>query len=164
MSSQVCYTKHASPIGELTLVGSPGELFELRFDGEARTDGLAEDAAVFADVRGQLDEYFAGTRREFDLKLSPRGTDFQLSVWSALSEIPYGRTASYGEIAAAVGRPKAARAVGGANNKNPLPVIVPCHRVIGAGGALVGYGGGMARKTWLLDHEAARERSANSSS
>ena len=101
----------------------------------------------------QLEEYFAGRRREFDLPLSPTGTRFQLDVWQALREIPYGQTRSYKQIAAAVGRPLAARAVGMANNRNPLPIVVPCHRVIGASGALVGYASGLDIKRLLLDIE-----------
>jgi methylated-DNA-[protein]-cysteine S-methyltransferase len=100
-----------------------------------------------------LDEYFAGRRWRFDLPLSLDGTVFQRAVWAALRQIPYGQTASYGDIAARVGNPKAVRAVGGANNRNPVAIIVPCHRVIGHGGSLVGYGGGLDTKRWLLDHE-----------
>ena len=113
------------------------------------TDSLLLQAAA------QLRAYFAGELREFDLPLAPRGTPFQLSAWAAVSAIPYGSTATYAEIAAALGRPSACRAVGAANGRNPLPVIVPCHRVIGAAGALTGYGGGLDRKRSLLDLEAA---------
>lgn len=157
------YATTQSPIGGLTLVGRPGELSELRFD-QGDTSELIEDRRAFTDAIAQLDEYFSGARREFDLTLRPTGTDFQRAVWLALRKIPYGETSSYGAVASAVARPKAARAVGGANNKNPIPVIVPCHRVVGAAGALVGYGGGLERKSWLLAHEGARERNANSSS
>ena len=120
----------------------------------------AEGAAISSDplllqAADQLRAYFAGELREFDLPLAPRGTPFQLSAWAAVSAIPYGRTATYAEIAAAIGRPSACRAVGAANGRNPLPVIVPCHRVIGAAGALTGYGGGLDRKRSLLDLEAA---------
>ena len=110
--------------------------------------------ADFDEERGQLAEYFVGTRMDFELTLNPAGTPFQLTVWSALREIPYGATASYGKIAAAIGRPDAARAVGWANGQNPIPIIVPCHRVIGADGSLTGYGGGLPAKRWLLAHEA----------
>jgi methylated-DNA-[protein]-cysteine S-methyltransferase len=112
------------------------------------------DDAAFDDVRGQLAEYFAGTRTEFDLPLHVIGSPWQQRVWAALLEIPCGETASYGEIAARVGSPGAARAVGLANGQNPVPVIVPCHRVIGANGSLTGYGGGLDAKRWLLAHEA----------
>jgi O-6-methylguanine DNA methyltransferase len=102
----------------------------------------------------QLDQYFAGARRRFDLPLDLPGTPFQQRVWQALSEIPFGETLSYGQLAARIGKPGAARAVGLANNRNPISIIVPCHRVIGADGSLTGYGGGLDRKRWLLAHEA----------
>jgi methylated-DNA-[protein]-cysteine S-methyltransferase len=103
----------------------------------------------------QLQAYFAGERREFDLPLAPYGSDFQRRVWSALLEIPYGETISYLELARRLGDPRAVRAVGSANGRNPISIIIPCHRVIGADGSLVGYGGGLERKRWLLRHEAA---------
>ena len=156
-----------SPIGELLVLGD-GEIIHgllINGDGEfdSRKSELTQDQAAFAETIDQLDQYFAGDRDSFDLPLEPEGTEFQRAVWNALTEIPFGETRSYGEIAVAVGRPKAARAVGMANNRNPIAVIVPCHRVIGSGGALVGYAGGLERKTWLLDHER-EARSANSSS
>jgi methylated-DNA-[protein]-cysteine S-methyltransferase len=161
------YATFESPIGELLLTGDGVALHALKMNGDgeydALKDGLVRDQTAFADAIAQLEQYFAGERTEFDLDLAPQGTSFQMDVWRALSAIPYAETRSYGQIAAAVGRPKAARAVGGANNRNPIAVIVPCHRVIGADGTMVGYGGGLSRKTWLLGHEA-RERSANSSS
>jgi methylated-DNA-[protein]-cysteine S-methyltransferase len=104
-------------------------------------------------AQGQLEEYFAGTRRDFDLDLDPAGTDFQLRAWQALRTIPYGRTISYGEQAAELGEPAAARAVGAANGRNPLSIVVPCHRVVAASGALTGFAGGLDTKAWLLDHE-----------
>ncbi|MGH2959538.1 MAG: methylated-DNA--[protein]-cysteine S-methyltransferase [Solirubrobacterales bacterium] len=156
-----------SPIGELLVLGDEEKVHGLLMNGDGAFDerklSLTRDQKAFADTINQLDEYFAGDRDEFDLPLEPEGTEFQRDVWKALAEIPYGETRSYGQIAAVVGRPKAARAVGMANNRNPIAVIVPCHRVIGAGGALVGYAGGIERKTWLLDHER-EARSANSSS
>jgi len=106
------------------------------------------------DVVRQLEAYFDGERRAFDLPLDPVGTDFQRAVWAELARIPYGETRSYGQIAAAIGQPRATRAVGLANNQNPLPIVVPCHRVVGARGELTGYGGGLPRKRWLLQHEA----------
>jgi methylated-DNA-[protein]-cysteine S-methyltransferase len=112
------------------------------------------DDRALAPLRRELREYFAGERREFDVELAPAGSPFQLSVWRALRAIPYGETASYGEVAAAVGQPGAARAVGGANNRNPIAIVVPCHRVIGASGSLTGYGGGLDRKQRLLALEA----------
>jgi methylated-DNA-[protein]-cysteine S-methyltransferase len=123
----------------------------VRFGGEtaASADPLLLDAA------NQIRAYFAGELREFELPLAVRGTAFQREVWAAVYAVPYGSTATYSEIAAAVGRPDACRAVGAANGRNPLPVIVPCHRIIGAGGGLTGYGGGLDRKRSLLDLEAA---------
>jgi methylated-DNA-[protein]-cysteine S-methyltransferase len=110
---------------------------------------------VLVDTIRQLDEYFAGTRREFELDLAPQGTPFQLAVWNALLSIPYGSTASYGDIARSVGRPNAVRAVGQANGRNPLAIVVPCHRVIGSDHSLTGYGGGIDRKRFLLALEGA---------
>jgi methylated-DNA-[protein]-cysteine S-methyltransferase len=140
-----------TPIGTLLLERNADGLSGVRFGGDAAvsTDPLLLDAAE------QLRAYFAGELREFDLPLAPRGTAFQREVWAAVASVPYGRTATYSEVAAAVGRPSACRAVGAANGRNPLPVIVPCHRVIGAAGALTGYGGGLGRKRSLLDLEAA---------
>lgn len=117
----------------------------------------AARAHLLAAARA-LEEYFAGERRDFDdLRLAPAGTPFQLAVWRALQRIPFGRTSSYGELARELGRPGAARAVGMANHRNPIWIIIPCHRVIGADGSLTGYGGGLAAKEWLLDHEAGTQ-------
>ncbi|HET6500018.1 MAG TPA: methylated-DNA--[protein]-cysteine S-methyltransferase [Amycolatopsis sp.] len=146
-----------SPIGPLTLVGQDGILDGLYLDGQRHRPGGARfgerDDAPFAAAIGQLREYFAGQRTDFDLELALTGTPFQRTVWDALREIPYGETITYGELAERIGRPAAARAVGLANGKNPISVIVPCHRVIGAHGELTGYGGGLARKRHLLDFE-----------
>jgi methylated-DNA-[protein]-cysteine S-methyltransferase len=155
----VKYTIIASPIGDLLAARDEVGLAELQLPEGKRTQqprpGWERDDAAFADLRAQLAEYFAGTRTEFDLPLHPKGTPFQLRVWAALAQIPYGETASYGETAAAIGAPTASRAVGLANGQNPLPIIVPCHRVVGSNGSLTGYGGGLATKRWLLAHEAA---------
>ena len=124
----------------------------MRF-GDERTGRSADP--LLLEAADQLRAYFAGELREFELPLAPRGTEFQRRVWTAVSAVPYGETATYAEIAAAVGRPTACRAVGAANGRNPLPVIVPCHRIIGAAGALTGYGGGLDRKRSLLDLERA---------
>ena len=113
-----------------------------------------QDRSKFTLARAELSEYFAGKRREFTIPLKPEGTDFQMSAWLALQKIPYGETRSYGQQAALIGKPKAARAVGGANNANPIPVIIPCHRVIGASGSMTGFGGGIPTKKFLLDMEA----------
>jgi methylated-DNA-[protein]-cysteine S-methyltransferase len=152
------YTLLESPVGELLAsADAAGRVTGLHFDGHRTptpNPGWVRDERALAPLRRQLEEYFAGERREFELELAPTGTPFQLSVWSALRAIPYGETASYGEIAAAVGQPAAARAVGGANNRNPIAIVVPCHRVIGASGSLTGYGGGLPRKQQLLALES----------
>ena len=146
-----------SPVGPLTLVATDGELaglymVEHRHRPAIETFGEL-DAEPFAAVADQLAEYFAGRRTEFDLPLASGGTPFQRTVWAALREIPYGETITYAELAQRIGRPTASRAVGLANGKNPISIIVPCHRVIGSSGDLTGYGGGLARKRHLLDFE-----------
>jgi len=161
-----------SPVGQLALVEEDAHLTMLGLVG----DDLPDDAVIcghdtsdnpcidtrgsdgaltplLAQVRQQLNEYFAGTRQIFDLPLKPAGTDFQQAVWAALCDVPFGQTASYGQIAAVVGKPKAARAVGGANNRNPIAIVIPCHRIVGASGAMVGYRGGLDIKEYLLRHE-----------
>jgi methylated-DNA-[protein]-cysteine S-methyltransferase len=143
-----------SPLGPLLLTGDGQALTGLRMDAPA-PPGWRRDRAAFAAAAEQLDAYFGGELIEFDLPLSPRGTPFQLAVWRALRAIRYGTTITYGELAARLGRPHASRAVGAANARNPIGVIVPCHRVIGASGALTGYGGGLDRKRRLLELEAA---------
>ena len=151
------FTTVDSPIGELLLLGEGDTLHGLYMqDGlrpiRVRPDWIRDDDA-FADVRAQLDEYWAGARTTFDLKLHLDGGAFQRTVWHALTEIPYGETISYGELARRIGRPDLARAVGTANGQNPIAVIVPCHRVIGSNGKLVGYGGGLDNKRLLLELE-----------
>jgi methylated-DNA-[protein]-cysteine S-methyltransferase len=149
----------ASPIGLLRLVAQEGAIIGLYMEEHAREPALeAGDGngdPLLACAREQLAAWFAGERTDFDLPLRPAGTPFQLAVWRELRAIPYGETRSYGQIAARLGRPSASRAVGAANGANPISVVVPCHRVIGASGALTGYGGGMERKRWLLAHERA---------
>lgn len=146
-----------SPVGPLTLVSEDGVLAGL-FMAEHRhappLDALPADPAGLPAVREQLTAYFSRELKEFDLPLAVRGTPFQEQVWDALRTIPYGETWSYRELAEAVGRPTAVRAVGLANGRNPVSIVVPCHRVIGSGGDLTGYGGGLAAKQWLLAHEA----------
>ncbi|CAL9643354.1 Methylated-DNA--protein-cysteine methyltransferase [Actinosynnema sp. ALI-1.44] len=153
------HTTVDSPVGPLTLVATDGVLSGLYMtDQRYRPDDESfgpVDAAPFADVVVQLEEYFAGTRTTFELELDLLGTPFQRTVWRALCSIPYGETVSYGELAAAVGRPTAARAVGMANGRNPVGIIVPCHRVVGSTGDLTGYGGGIDRKRQLLAFETA---------
>jgi methylated-DNA-[protein]-cysteine S-methyltransferase len=146
-----------SPIGPLTLIARDGVLTNLSMHEQRHmspppADAVTDDA-WFKDVAAQLDDYFAGDLSSFDLEMNLHGTPFQQRVWSQLSEIPYGETISYGELARRVGNANASRAVGLANGRNPIALIVPCHRVIGANGSLTGYGGGLERKTWLLDHE-----------
>jgi methylated-DNA-[protein]-cysteine S-methyltransferase len=146
-----------SPLGPLLLVAENGALTMLWMSPLPRRDDTplqAADRAVLDETAAQLDRYFAGGLTAFDLPLDLRGTPFQRRVWSALQEIPFGETTSYGELAAALGKPGSARAVGLANGQNPVSIIVPCHRVIGSNGKLTGYGGGLDRKAWLLDHEA----------
>lgn len=150
-----------SPVGPLTLMGDPTRLTHLLYDHQVtrvrrQVDPPMDDTA-FGPVIAQLDAYFSGERTDFDLDLAPTGTPFQLEVWQALTTIPYGRTCSYEDLAARIGRPGAARAVGAANGQNPISIIVPCHRVIGASGRLTGYGGGLDRKSLLLDLEHDRE-------
>jgi methylated-DNA-[protein]-cysteine S-methyltransferase len=153
-----------SPIGPLLLSASQGALTGVQMHNQRHFRELPVDAvrddAWFADVVAQLDAYFSGDLREFDVPLNLLGTDFQRRVWAQLQAIPYGETISYGELAARVGNANASRAVGLANGKNPVSIIVPCHRVIGADGSLTGYGGGLDRKTWLLAHERAPGREA----
>jgi methylated-DNA-[protein]-cysteine S-methyltransferase len=158
------YAFHPSPVGRLLLVGerdreggSPlaGIYMEEHRHGPGVDTSWEEDATAFGEVKRQLDEYFAGTRTTFDLPLAPSGTPFQLRVWAALTRIPWGTTVTYGELAARAGHPGAARAVGAAVGRNPLSIVVPCHRVVGADGTLTGYAGGIDRKTTLLALEAA---------
>jgi methylated-DNA-[protein]-cysteine S-methyltransferase len=165
MTGTTYWTTIDSPLGPLVLTADDEGITGLHMDGEAHGPSKpgknwVEDAPRFAAARHQLGEYFDGVRTEFDLPLRPVGTSFQQAVWAALQTIPYGEVRSYGEIAAQIGRPGASRAVGLANGRNPIAVIVPCHRVIGASGALTGYGGGLDRKRLLLDLEARRREPA----
>ncbi len=156
------YTSMDSPIGELLLLGDEQAVHGLYMQDGRKPTRIASDwennPAPFTDVQEQLDEYFDGRRTEFDVSLVMDGNPFERRVWSALREIPYGETVSYGEIARRVERPSAARAVGMANGRNPIAVIVPCHRVIGADGTLTGYGGGLERKQLLLELERGQSR------
>jgi methylated-DNA-[protein]-cysteine S-methyltransferase len=159
-------TTMPSPVGELTLVADDTALRTIAWhidehtsrEPDAGVDGdvvdvAAGDHAVLARATRQLGEYFDGSRTEFDVPLAPAGTPFQLQAWKVLTSIPYGATMSYGEQAAELGDRKRARAVGAANGRNPIPIIVPCHRVVGSNGHLTGFGGGIESKAWLLDHE-----------
>ena len=146
-----------SPIGPLTLAGSDSTLMHLRMVDQThepdRTGWEPAGPDAFADVIEQLHAYFAGTLTEFDVEMQSDGTEFQRRVWTALQTIPYGETRSYGQIAEQIGSPAASRAVGMANGRNPISIIVPCHRVIGSSGSLTGYGGGIERKRTLLELE-----------
>ncbi len=152
------YTYMDSPIGSLLLAGDGENLHTLGFPGgkmqRRHEPGWVEDAAPFAQVIEQLRAYFAGKLERFDLPLAPEGTEFQRKVWSALQHIPYGETRSYGELAHEIGNGSASRAVGAANGQNPIPVIIPCHRVVGGNGSLTGFGGGLETKQRLLELEA----------
>jgi methylated-DNA-[protein]-cysteine S-methyltransferase len=153
----VVYTHVESPIGPLLLAADGRGLSEIHFPVHGRPaaprPGWHSDRAPLRETIRQLERYFAGSLRQFDLPLAPQGTPFQLDVWRALLRIPYGSTISYGELARGIGRPAASRAVGAANGRNPLPIVVPCHRVIGADGSMTGFGGGIAIKRALLDLE-----------
>jgi len=146
------FAYYRSPIGTLEICGTEEYIISVHF----LDSNPEQDSQVFTLLEHcyqQLDEYFSHKRQKFDLPLMRQGTSFQKSVWEKLAEIPYGTTISYLEIAKRVGSPKAVRAVGAANGKNPIAIIIPCHRVIGANGKLIGYGGGLWRKEWLLKHE-----------
>lgn len=144
------YTTTRSPIGRLTLSSNGDALTGLHMEPYEVPADWRRDRGPFADAIEQLGSYFAGERRTFDLRLAPVGTPFQMNVWGALRTIPYGEVRSYGQIAQAIGNPKAVRAVGRANGSNPIAIVVPCHRVIGANGTLTGFGGGIDRKLRLL--------------
>ncbi len=139
-----------SPLGPLTLVEEDGALVQLAFDGYTVLESEEVDSPLLREAERQLASYFAGQLQVFSLPLCTRGTPFQEKVWCALQKIPYGETRTYGELAAMIGQPTAARAVGGANHRNPLAIIIPCHRVVAAHGGLGGYGGGLDKKQWLL--------------
>jgi methylated-DNA-[protein]-cysteine S-methyltransferase len=163
MRTTLASTTVPSAVGELTLVASDDALVAVLWPGEgsSRVPGVGADVTgvdaathpVLSEAASQLEEYFAGRRTTFDLPLRPSGTAFQLAAWDVLRTIPYGETMSYGEQARELGDPNKARAVGAANGRNPLSIIVPCHRVIGASGTLTGFGGGLDAKRWLLEHE-----------
>jgi len=164
---RLAYHVMSSPLGLLFIARSPRGLRYLEFmdrrslkrtiagHQHSAPDATWEPSLLeLKPVVDQLEHYFSGMLKKFSLPLDPDGTEFQHAVWRTLLDIPYAGTNSYGDVARSIGQPKAARAVGLANNQNPIAIVVPCHRVIGAGGSLVGYGGGMHRKKWLLDHEA----------
>ena len=157
MEQTTYYDTLQSPIGELMLISDGKSLTGLYMANQkhaARRAKAIRDEALLKRPRARLQAYFAGELRDFELPLAAGGTPFQQRVWRALCDIPYGETISYGELARRIGQPKAARAVGLANGQNPIAIVVPCHRVIGANGSLTGYGGGLERKRWLLAHES----------
>lgn len=143
-----------SPLGRLRLVADGDALAGVYLPAQATPAATEGRAPVLALATAQLAEYFAGERRDFSVPLAPRGTDFQRRVWHALTAIPFGETRSYGELARALGMPTGSRAVGSANGRNPISILVPCHRVIAGTGALTGYAGGLDAKRWLLAHES----------
>lgn len=155
--SEVYYTKFESPVGPLLLAGDAKALRQVSFEGGKRAvpleAGWKQNRAAFAEVIRQLQAYFGGELKQFDLPLAMEGTEFQLRVWKELRTIPYGKTISYAQLAGRIGNPKAGRAVGLANGSNPIPIIVPCHRVIGSDGSLTGFGGGLSTKRKLLELE-----------
>jgi len=153
----VIFSRFDSPLGEILLTGDGLALTGLYTRDHPRRPAVVgePDDVAFAEVRRQLTEYFAGSRLTFDLPLAARGTDFQHRVWAELQRIGYGDTASYRKVATRLGDSKAVRAVGVANGRNPISIVVPCHRVVGHDGSLTGYAGGLTAKKWLLDHEAA---------
>lgn len=156
----ISYTTVESPVGPLLVAGDDDALRLIHFVRAGRalprdTDWQERDTTLLRDARRQLGEYFAGRLREFQLPLAPRGSTFQQRVWRALLEVPYGTTCSYADLARRLGDLRATRAVGAANGRNPIPIVVPCHRVIGADGSLIGYGGGLDVKRYLLSLEGA---------
>lgn len=154
------YAEIGSPLGRVLLLGAGDALTGLYLIDHGHGPAFRADWTAGSDVLDeaatQLGEYFAGRRTRFELPIRPEGTPFQRRVWDALAEVPWGTTIGYGELAAVIGRPTAARAVGAANGANPISIVIPCHRVVGAGGALTGYGWGVERKAWLLAHERGR--------
>lgn len=148
-------TRYTSPIGELELIGEDGFVHAILMpvNHVADRSKYTSSKKNFKPLIEQLDAYFAAELKEFDLPLKPKGTEFEHTVWAALQEIPYAETVSYGDIAKRIDHPTASRAVGAANGKNPIPIIIPCHRVIGSNGKLTGFSGGLENKRWLIAHE-----------
>ena len=141
-----------TPIGTLYIVEENEKIIEIRYK-TPKDNALEKDTKLLQKAEKEIDEYFKGERKEFDLPLNPKGTEFMKKVWKELQKIPYGKTATYGEIAKRIGNPKASRAVGMANHKNPIPIIIPCHRVVGKNNKMVGYALGISNKKYLLDIE-----------
>lgn len=159
LAEPLAYAVLETPIGPLTVAGREGALVRIDFPirpPDPQALGWRPAPAELAEPLRQLAAYFAGDLQDFDLTLQPQGTPFQLAVWCALQAIPFGEAVSYADIAARIGKPAAVRAVGAANGRNPIPIVVPCHRVIGKDGSLTGFGGGLPAKQWLLAHEGVR--------
>lgn len=147
-----------TPVGFLEIIENNNAIIKLRYS--SNNIDIKEYSSYYLNKSiAQINEYFEGKRTSFDLKLNPEGTDFQIEVWKEVLKIPYGKTKTYLDIAKAIGDPGAARAVGNANNKNPTPILIPCHRVVGANGNLTGYAGGIVKKDWLLQHELKYSKS-----
>lgn len=147
---------HPTPIGTVGIVENGRAITDILFEEQLPGHAVRHTTLLLERAAKQLDEYFAGKRTSFDLPLEPEGTPYRKKVWQVLTEIPYGQTMTYGEIARRTGNPQASRAVGGASHHNPIPIVIPCHRVIGAGGKLTGYAGGLPRKEFLLALERNR--------
>ena len=159
LAEPLAYAVLETPIGPLTVAGREGALVRIDFPirpPDPRALGWRHSPAELAEPLRQLDAYFAGELQDFTLTLQPQGTPFQRAVWRTLQAIPFGEAVSYAQIAARIGKPAAVRAVGAANGRNPIPIVVPCHRVIGKDGSLTGFGGGLPAKQWLLAHEGVR--------
>lgn len=158
MESPVAKYMYSSPIGELLIVADKQSITHIRYIDETEVKPVqTHSSSVIKKCINQLNRYFDGTLKVFDLPLNPEGTDFQKQVWNQLIQIPYGKMISYMQLSMQIGNPKAIRAVGTANGSNPIPIIIPCHRVIGSNGTLTGYSGGIWRKKWLIEHEAMHE-------
>jgi methylated-DNA-[protein]-cysteine S-methyltransferase len=155
VSGAVASRNYDSPVGGLILVGSNGGLRQILWSERGDPPGASgRSCGALEETARQLEAYFAGDRRRFEVPLDLVGTPFQVLAWRALADVPFGTTVSYGEQARRLGRPAAARAVGAANGRNPVPIVLPCHRLVGADRSLIGFGGGLDRKAWLLEHEA----------
>ncbi len=158
MSENIFSAVYPSPLGNLQIRGDENAIHSILFDKNGGEENISIESALLSQCKLQLDEFFEGKRKKFELPLSPAGTEFQRSVWNALQNIPFGKTISYLELAIGLGDEKSVRAVGAANGKNPIAIVIPCHRVIGMNHKLVGYAGGLWRKQWLLEHEEKYEK------
>lgn len=147
------WTEISFAAGSIIVRANDEAVTRIDLDASHRPSGTAQRNAILRDAETQLKDYFSGRREEFDLPLAPEGTDFQMKVWNALTKIPFGQSRTYGQIAKSIRRPEASRAVGAACGRNPIPIVIPCHRVVGSTGKLIGFGGGLPMKEWLLTHE-----------